>query len=105
MTKEEIIAKTLAEVHCGPDYREVIVEEMHKRLPDEVFKSCDDFARLSLECCEGCHAHYPHYDMYLIELLPEHSLAWVCCPILQAIGPGSSLVIEPKFDASFDDYE
>ena len=84
MTKEEIIAKTISELSCPPDYLDVVTDELQRRLPAQTLKMCHDFGLFAERCCESCHDSYPHYDMYLIEL-PQGEWAWVCCSVCDAV--------------------
>ena len=84
MTKEEIIAKTISDLSCPPDYLDVVIDELRTRLPDHTLRTCEDFGLLSKKCCETCHSFYPHYDMGLI-FLPEGESGWVCCSVRDAI--------------------
>lgn len=97
MTKADIIAKTLKECKCPvdideppysdePDYEEIVIAELNRRLPDTDIKTCEDFRHLHAECCEICHECYPHYEMSLIDL-PDGTKAWVCDSIRWAIYP------------------
>ncbi len=57
MTKADIIAKTLKECRCPldigepltgdePDYEEIVIAELSRRLPDTDIKTCEDFRHL-----------------------------------------------------------
>jgi len=95
MTKADIIAKTLKECRCPldigeppasgePDYEEIVVAELNRRLPDADIRTCGDFRHLNVECCEICHECFPQYQMNLIDL-PDGTKVWVCDPISWAI--------------------
>jgi hypothetical protein len=98
MTKNEIITKTLLEMHqdCGDiggserdpneelDYEELVIVTLREQLPDDDVNTCEDFAGLKTHCCETCHRSYPHYDMYL-ENLPTGGKAWLCCVVRAAL--------------------
>ena len=95
MTKADIIAKTLKECTCPldigepptgdePDYEEIVIAELNRRLPDTDIKTCEDFRHLNVECCEICHECFPQYQMNLIDLT-DGTKAWVCDPISWAI--------------------
>lgn len=95
MTKADIIAKTLKECRCPvdidepltghePDYQEIVIAELSRRLPDADIRTCEDFRHLNVECCEICHECFPQYQMDLIDL-PDGAKAWVCDPIRWAI--------------------
>jgi hypothetical protein len=87
MTKSEIIEKTLNDMKpLEPDYKEVVVAELERRLPDGEIKTCSDFMRLNAACCEVCHTFYAHYEMRLIDL-PDATKAWVCDTVEWAIYP------------------
>lgn len=83
MTKEEIIAKTITDLSCPPDYLNVVTAELRRRLPDQALKTCDNFAFLSAKCCETCHTFYAHYDMDLVQ--HEGVWAWICCSVHDAL--------------------
>jgi hypothetical protein len=101
MTRNEIIDKTLKDLgfpqnleHDGrfdddPDEEELIVAELQRVLPEGDLKTCADFKKLSVECCENCHRFYPHYDMILIETTDGH--AWVCCAVAEAVRRAAAL--------------
>jgi hypothetical protein len=84
MTKKQLIATTLRESNCPPNYRKVIVEELERRLPETVVKVCSDFRYIAVPCCEFCHVSYAHYDMELITL-PDQTSAWLCCAVAVAL--------------------
>ena len=95
MTKADIIAKTLKECRCPvdideppageePDYVEIVIAGLSRRLPDMDIKTCEDFRHLNAECCEICHECFPQYQMNLIDLT-DGAKAWVCDPIRWAI--------------------
>lgn len=87
MTKNEIIEKTLRDIGpLEPDYTEIVVAELQRRLPDSEIKTCDDFKHLNAACCESCHTFYPHYEMKVIDL-PDGAKAWVCDAVEWAIYP------------------
>ncbi len=96
MLKADIISKTLSEMNYEPppensyseepDYDEIVIEELNRRLPEGEVRTCDDFKDLNVECCEPCHEFYPQYDMSLIEL-PDGAKAWVCDHVKSAIYP------------------
>ena len=83
MTKKQLIATTLRESNCPPNYRKVIVEELERR-PETVVKVCSDFRYIAVPCCEFCHVSYAHYDMELITL-PDQTSAWLCCAVAVAL--------------------
>ncbi|AFL89420.1 hypothetical protein Terro_3199 [Terriglobus roseus DSM 18391] len=80
MKRYEIIRTTLSEMNCPPDYVEIAIAELGRRLPDTEFRVCGDFLTPTADCCESCHTFYPHYDMKLIEL-PDRVSGWVCCAV------------------------
>jgi hypothetical protein len=84
MTKKQIIATTVQESNCPPNYRKVMVQELEGRLPETVMKVCSDFKSLATPCCESCHVGYAHYDMALITL-PDQTTAWLCCAVAEAL--------------------
>jgi hypothetical protein len=95
MTKADIIAKTLKEFRCPvdigvplasvePDYEEVVIAALNRRLPDTDIKTCEDFRHLNVKCCEMCHECFPQYQMNLLDL-PDGAKAWVCDPTQWAI--------------------
>lgn len=101
MTKAEIITKVLTDMELftqyepaysdEPDDEEIIVAELRGRLPDDVeIKTCEDFKRFGVECCETCHGHYAHYEMSVIDV-PGGCRAWVCCPVKRAIYPDANV--------------
>ena len=38
-------------------------------------------------CCDTCHKFYPHYEMSVIDPLPDGGKAWVCDTVKWAIYP------------------
>jgi|ERR1019366_7535828 hypothetical protein len=97
VTKNEIIEKTLKEIGPRleeheepyseePDWEEIVIAELHERLPETDIKTCEDFRHLNVTCCDTCHTSYPHYEMSLIDL-PDGAKAWVCDPVKWAIYP------------------
>jgi hypothetical protein len=95
MTKEQIIAKTITDLSCPPDYLDVVTAELRRRLPDQAFKTCSDFAFLPAKCCETCHTFYAHYDMELIQL-QGGGWAWICCSVCDAISSYDSRDLTDK---------
>lgn len=58
MTKAEIIERTLEGYGCEEEYRQVVIDELHKRLPEGMdIRTCEE----KVECCDTCHNCYPHY--------------------------------------------
>lgn len=97
MTKTDIIEQTLKEIGLRlslheipyseePDYQEIVIAELQKRLPKTDIKTCDNFQHLNVTCCDTCHTFYPHYEMSLIDL-PDGGEAWVCDPVKWTIYP------------------
>ncbi len=96
MDKAEIIARTLTQMnrttaHQPPyceeqDEEEFIVSILQDALPDGDIRTCEDFAHLSVQCCDICHGHYAHYELSLIEL-PDGGKAWVCHAVKQTLYP------------------
>lgn len=87
MTKNEIIEKSLKEMRpFDPNYEEIVVAELQRRLPDTEIKTCADFEHLNTACCNECHTSYAHYEMKLINL-PDGTPAWVCDYVAWAIYP------------------
>jgi len=84
MTKQEIIAKTVSDLSCPSGYLPVVTAELLRRLPDQVFKTCEDFGFEAAKCCETCHTDYSHYDMDLVQL-HDGIWAWICCSVHDAI--------------------
>lgn len=89
VTKAEIIANTLGSMNLNdePDYEEIVIAELNRKLPEGMeIKTCEDFKRLNVVCCNTCHNFHPHYEMRLIDL-PDGSPAWVCDTVRWAIYP------------------
>jgi hypothetical protein len=89
VTKAEIIARTVGSMNLNdePEYRESVIAELDRKLPDGVeIKTCEDFRHLNVKCCDTCHNFYPHYEMRVIDL-PDGSSAWVCDTVRWAIYP------------------
>jgi hypothetical protein len=84
MTRQEIITKTVSDLSCPSDYLPVVTAELLKRLPDQTFKTCEDFRVGPAKCCETCHTYYAHYDMELVQL-QDGVCAWICCDVRDAI--------------------
>jgi len=98
VTKNEIIATTLAAMHqyCQGigdserdlndelDYEELVIFTLREQLPDADVNTCEDFEGLKVQCCDTCHRFYPHYDMYLDDL-PTGGKAWLCCAVRAAL--------------------
>jgi hypothetical protein len=98
VTKDEIIAKTVAEMNrdCRDsddskrdprevlDREELVIVTLREQLPDNDVSTCEDFEGLKARCCDTCHRFYPHYDMYL-EGLPTGGKAWLCCTVRAAL--------------------
>jgi hypothetical protein len=99
VTKAEIIAKTLGAMNLNPpedeppfsdeqDEEGFIISVLQERLPEGAdIKTCEDFRHLNVECCDTCHNFYPHYEMSVIDLLPDGGKAWVCDTVKWAIYP------------------
>ena len=83
MTKKQIIATTVRESNCPPNYRKVMARELEIRLPDTIMMVCSDFKSLATPCCESCHVGYAHYDMELITV--DQTTAWLCCALVKAL--------------------
>jgi hypothetical protein len=97
VTKDKIIGKTLKEIgpHLEkheepysdePDWEEIVIAELQKRLPETDIKTCEDFRHLNVTCCETCHTFYQQHEMNLIDL-PDGAKAWVCDHVMWAIYP------------------
>ena len=102
MTKNEIIKKTLEEMHgengllcpnpheaendTSDDYESsIVVPMLVERLPEGVdIKTCSDFRHLKVDCCKTCHTLYAHYEMHL-ESIAHSGNAWLCCFIRAAL--------------------
>jgi len=98
MTKIEIIEATLQAMRSdhgllapedsddgnSDEYEALVIATLTERLPDSDFQTCKDFRHLGASCCESCHVHYAHYDMYL-EDLSDGSKAWLCCAVRSAL--------------------
>ena len=61
-------------------YSPIIRAELAKRLTEEVYLTCEDFAHFGVECCEAACESEPHYEMIDV-VLDDDQHAWVCCPI------------------------
>lgn len=72
------------------EYEEIIRETLTAKLaslrPDEMVRTCEDFGRLGIECCEACHTYYPHYELALLNL-ESGGQAWICCALGRALNP------------------
>jgi hypothetical protein len=82
MTKSEIRQATLRAMredrglggsgdtgdHEWDNYEATVIAAMTEGLPDRDFKTCGDFAELSVRCCHTNHTFYPHYEMYIEDL-------------------------------------
>ena len=106
MNRDQVIAKTLEnmgshEGHPGEEAQQqkldrdeydqdVTIPELMNRLPDGEMTTCEEL-EFGVECCDGCHSFYPHYDMYTVDLLDGRK-AWICCAVRRAFfhGPGES---------------
>jgi hypothetical protein len=105
MNRDQIIAKTIVDMchHENPDEdcepgsddaaaaydRDVFIPEMLKRLPEGEIITCDELG-LAVKCCDSCHAYYPHYDMYVVELRDGRA-AWICCAVRRFLFPETSI--------------
>jgi hypothetical protein len=78
LTKEHGQAAFL--MQSSQAYSSVIVAELERRLTEREYLTCADFNHFDVHCCVNCHAGYPHYDMYIVDL-DNGRHAWVCCPI------------------------
>jgi hypothetical protein len=98
LTKDDIIQATLramrqdrgllASEDTGDvdwdNYDAAVIATLRERLPDRDFKICADFGELGVECCHTCHTLYPHYEMYIEDLL-DGNKAWLCCFVRSAL--------------------
>jgi hypothetical protein len=69
--------------------RDVVIPEMLRRLPEGEIATCGDL-RLADKCCESCHAFYPHYDMYVVQL-SDGRTGWICCAVRRLLFPETSI--------------
>ena len=83
-TRDQIIDQILKEHEAttgGPDaYSPIIEAELTKRLTEEVYLTCEDFAHFGVECCDAACESEPHYEMTDV-VMDDDRHAWVCCPI------------------------
>jgi hypothetical protein len=83
-TRQQIIAETLRAYEAttgGPDaYSPIIQAELEKRLTEEVYLTCDDFAHFGVACCDAACESEPHYELIDV-VLDDDRHAWVCCHI------------------------
>jgi hypothetical protein len=101
LKKAAIIAKTLADMNnlsgqeelsltSNPDGEKIVIETVEAKLmeiePDRDIRTCNDFSHLRTECCEICHAFYPHYEMSLLDV-EGGGKAWICCAMDNALNP------------------
>ena len=108
MNKLEIIKKTLFEFEdrdpedgtpyvFDPYSHGHVIEALRAALAgvgDDVdVKTCSDLSYLNVDCCQTCHAHYPHYEMTLVSL-QGGGKAWVCCSVHGALVPAELTSID-----------
>ena len=83
-TRQQIIDETLKAHEAttgGPDvYSAIIQAELEKRLTEEVYLTCEDFAHFDVKCCDAACESEPHYEMIDV-VLDDDQHAWVCCHI------------------------
>ena len=83
-TRKQIIDQTLKaheEICGGPDaYSPIIEAELIKRLTEDVYLTCEDFAHFGVKCCDAACESEPHYEMIDV-ILDDDRHAWVCCRI------------------------
>jgi len=117
MTKAEIIASTLENMHReagsfqpapgtnDSNYYEssVVIPTLVDRLPDAAIdiKTCHDFMDLLVDCCKTCHALYPHYEMCL-QALPGGQTAWICCAVRDSLMPQMDRSTSLDFDEALE---
>ena len=83
-TRTQIIDQTLEDHEAttgGPDaYSPIIKAELIKRLSEETYLTCSDFAHFGVKCCDAACESEPHYEMSDV-ILADDRHAWVCCKI------------------------